>query len=225
MNMHDFQKFVLWAIPVLFAITLHEVAHGWVASKFGDKTAKMMGRLTLNPINHIDLVGTIIVPAIFIAIILVTKVGFIFGWAKPVPVTRQNLRNPKRDMAFVAVAGPAANLLMALFWACIMKIGFLISHGDPQAGLDWVLIEMGQAGILVNLVLMLLNIIPIPPLDGSRIVSSFLPNKADYYYSRLEPFGFILLVILLWLGILNQLLLPCLFFCFKLISQLFGLHF
>ncbi len=214
------QKFVLWAIPVLFAITLHEVAHGWIALKLGDKTALMLGRLTINPLKHIDPLGTVLIPTV-----LFFLGGFIFGWAKPVPVTRANLRNPKRDMAFVAIAGPIANLLMAIFWAVVAKIGILISDGDPTAGLDWVLIYMGQAGMIINLVLMLLNLIPIPPLDGSRIVSSFIPNKWDYFYSRYELFGLILLVILLATGVLGQILWPIMAFCLHIISRLLNLPF
>ncbi len=220
MDLLTIQKFIIWVIPVLFAITLHEVAHGWVAKQFGDKTALMMGRLTVNPIKHIDPIGTVIVPTI-----LFFLGGFIFGWAKPVPVTRQNLKNPKRDMAFVAVAGPAANLLMAIFWALVAKVGLLISDGNPTAGLDWAMIYMGQAGIIINLVLMILNIIPVPPLDGSRIVSSFIPNKWDFYYSKLEPYGFIILVALLATGLLAKVLGPAIIACLAIILHLFNLPF
>lgn len=232
MDMHTIQKFILWAIPVLFAITLHEVAHGWVALKFGDKTALMLGRLTVNPIKHIDMVGTIIVPTILIigfmlgsSIFGLTGSPIFFGWAKPVPVTWANLRNPKRDMAFVAIAGPAANLLMAIFWALIAKIGLLISDGNPQAGLDWSLLYIGQIGIMINLMLMLLNLIPIPPLDGSRIVSAIIPNRWNYYYSRVEVYGLIILLILLLTGTLSRILFPLLSLCWNGISQLFGLPF
>lgn len=225
MDLLVIQKFILWAVPVLFAITLHEVAHGWIALKFGDKTALMMGRLTVNPIKHIDLVGTIIVPTILFITSSIYGGGFIFGWAKPVPVTKQNLRNPKRDMAFVAIAGPVANLLMAIFWALVAKVGLLISDGSPQAGLDWVLLYMGQAGLIINLVLMILNLVPIPPLDGSRIVSSLIPNRWDYYYSRLEIYGLIVLLVLLATGILGRLLSPPLIFCLHAITQLLGLPF
>lgn len=220
MDLQIIQKFIIWAIPVLFAITLHEVAHGWVALKFGDKTALMMGRLTVNPFKHIDMIGTVIVPTL-----LFFLGGFIFGWAKPVPVTKENLHQPKRDMAFVAMAGPCANLLMAFFWALVAKVGIMISDGNPQAGLDWVLIYMGQAGIIINLVLMILNIIPVPPLDGSRIVSSLIPSKMDYYYSRLEPYGFIILVLLLATGILGRIIGPPIIALLKLIVSLFGLPF
>jgi Zn-dependent protease len=210
------QKFLLWIIPVLFAITLHEVAHGWVAKQCGDKTAFMLGRLTINPLKHIDLVGTILVPAI-----LFFTSGFIFGWAKPVPVTWENLRNPKRDMALVALAGPLANLLMALFWACVARIG--MSLGGTGSLITLVLIYMGQAGVLINLVLMVLNLIPIPPLDGSKVLSSFLPRRAAWYMYRIEPYGLIILAILLVSGILSKLILPPLLMLYTAIMTLFGL--
>lgn len=220
MNILILQKFLIWVIPVLFAITLHEVAHGWVALKFGDRTAQMLGRLTINPIKHIDPVGTVIVPTI-----LFFLGGFIFGWAKPVPVTQRNLRNPKRDMAFVALAGPLANLIMALFWACVAKLGFMFSQNNPKEGLKLVMVLMGQAGIFINLILMILNLIPIPPLDGSRIVSSIISNKMDYYYSRLEIYGFVILIILLATGILGQILMPMIAITFHWITTLFNLSF
>ena len=161
------QKIILWVIPLLFAITVHETAHGWIASKCGDPTAKLLGRLTLNPLKHIDPIGTIIVPAI-----LFSLGGFIFGWAKPVPITWQNLKNPRRDMALVAAAGPLANLMMAFLWAGIAKIAMGFDN-DP-------VIYMAQIGISINLVLMLLNLLPIPPLDGSRVVASFLSPTIRY---------------------------------------------
>ena len=196
------QIFAVWTIPVLFAITVHEVSHGWVASKLGDQTARMLGRLTLNPIKHIDLIGTILVPGILLAM----GTGFIFGWAKPVPVNHRNLGHPKRDMAFVAAAGPISNFLMALFWAGVLKLGaFLVSGGTPY-GL-W-LAYMGQAGILINLVLAVLNLIPIPPLDGSRVVASLLPNRLEYMYNKVEPYGFFILVGLLAAGVLGKLIGP-----------------
>lgn len=190
------QQILFYAIPILFAITIHEVAHGWVASKLGDKTAKILGRLSLNPIKHIDLVGTIIVPAL-----LFMLGGFIFGWAKPVPVTWSNLNNPRRDAALVAVAGPITNLLMALFWASCLKIGLML-------GGNYALVEMGKIGIQINLILFVLNLIPIPPLDGSRVISSLLPPKLSYDYNRLEPYGFFILLGLMALGVLGKILLP-----------------
>ena len=210
------QTFAIWVLPVLFAITVHEVAHGWMASKLGDKTAMIMGRLTLNPIKHIDLIGTILVP-----MVLLFLGGFIFGWAKPVPVTYANLNNPKRDMALVAAAGPMSNLLMAIIWALIGKLGASLFG----MGFSWALaiLYMGQAGILINLVLMVLNLIPIPPLDGSRIVTAFLSNKASCNYNRLEPYGFIILLILLMTGILSYIMGPIIMMFFRLFSSILGM--
>lgn len=195
------QKIVIYTIPILFAITVHEVAHGWIADKLGDHTARFMGRLTLNPIKHIDPIGTILVPAL-----AVTLGGFIFGWAKPVPVDWRNLRNPKRDMALVAAAGPISNLLMALLWAGVIKLGIYLHQSGHEAGSLVAL--MGQIGVTINLILLVLNLIPIPPLDGSRVVTSFLSPRAGYYYNRLESVGFIILVLLLVLGILGQIMGP-----------------
>lgn len=195
------QKVVVWILPVLFAITVHEVAHGWMAQRLGDPTAKMMGRLTLNPFKHIDPIGTVLVP-----LILLFLGGFIFGWAKPVPVTWKNLRNPKRDMAIVALAGPMANLLMAIGWGIIAKIGFMIVLTAPFAGQP--MIYMGSAGILINIILMVLNLLPLPPLDGGRIVTGVLPGPMAYKFSRIEPFGFFILLGLLATGILGQILGP-----------------
>jgi Zn-dependent protease len=213
---HWLTQIAIWAIPILFAITVHEVAHGWVASKFGDKTALMMGRLTLNPLKHIDLVGTIIVPAI-----LLFLGGFIFGWAKPVPVNWQNLRNPRRDMAIVAMAGPAANLLMALLWAMLAKLGLIWGVHPSPIALGLVL--MGQAGIMINLVLMVLNAIPIPPLDGSRVISSLLPPRVAYQFNKLEPWGFFILLALLATGLLSYVLLPAVNYLRQLFLLWFGL--
>jgi len=194
------QTILIFAIPIIFAITVHEVAHGWIANKLGDPTAKMLGRLTLNPIKHIDIIGTIIVPAI-----LFYTSGFLFGWAKPVPITWQNLRHPRRDTALVASAGPLSNLLMAFIWAAILKLGLYLgnSFGGSAA-----LVKMGEIGLFVNLILLVLNLIPIPPLDGSRVVSSLLPPKPALVYSRIEPFGFLILLGLIFLGLLGKVLLP-----------------
>lgn len=182
------QKIVVWVIPVIFAITVHEVAHGWVAKQYGDKTAWMLGRLTLNPLKHIDPVGTILVPGLMLAF-----TGVVFGWAKPVPVNIRNLRNPKHDMAIVALAGPAANFLMALGWALFARLGVLIN--TPEFSIP--MIYVGIAGIMINLILGLLNLLPIPPLDGSRILSWILPGRLSLYYDQFEKYGFYLLVLLL----------------------------
>ncbi len=192
------QRVAVWVLPVIFAITVHEVAHGWIAKKKGDNTAFMLGRLTLNPIKHIDILGTIIIPGL----LLITGTGFIFGWAKPVPVDTRNFKNPKKDMALVAVAGPVSNLIMAVAWALIARIGIMI---DSEA-VSLPLIYTGIAGISINLVLALINMIPIPPLDGSRIVTGFLPNNLAWKYNQLERYGFILLIVLVYTGGLNFIL-------------------
>ena len=195
---------VLWAVPVVLAITLHEAAHGYVARRFGDQTAYMLGRVTLNPLKHIDPIGTIAVPGFLIALSVLTRAPlFIFGWAKPVPVNFGNLHHPKRDMFWVAGAGPFANFLMAVGWAILLMAatpgGVIDSDG---------LFEMADAGIKVNLVLMALNLLPIPPLDGGRIALSLLPGPLAYRYSRLEPYGFMVVILLLVTGVLNYLMLP-----------------
>lgn len=193
------QKIAVWALPVIFAITLHEVAHGWAASKLGDQTAKMLGRLTLNPLKHIDPIGTIVVP-----LLLLFFGGFIFGWAKAVPVDARNFKNPRGDMAWVAIAGPAANLVMAFIWALIAKVGMILQTSNPDIGLF--LIYSGFAGVSINLILLVLNLIPIPPLDGSRVLSAFLPNKQAWQYNQIAPYGFFIILGLMLLGILMPML-------------------
>lgn len=209
------QKLAVWALPVLFAITLHEAAHGWMAEKLGDKTARMLGRVSLNPIKHIDPIGTILVPAA-----LLWFGGFIFGWAKAVPVTMKNLRNPRVDMAWVAIAGPAANLLMALLWGLVLKIGFMLIANQP--GVGQFMIYSGIAGVSINLILMVLNLLPIPPLDGSRILSAFLPSQWAWQYNRLEPYGLFILLGMLFFGVLGPILMGPYGFLQQLIYQVFG---
>lgn len=193
------QLLAIWALPVIFAITLHEAAHGWAAEKLGDKTARMLGRVTLNPIKHIDPIGTLLVPAA-----LLFLGGFIFGWAKAVPVSTRNFKRPERDMAVVAIAGPAANLLMAVLWALVLKLGFILVGNQPEVG--QFLIYSGIAGLSINIILMLLNLLPIPPLDGSRLVSAVLPKPLAWQYNRLEPFGLFILLGLVVLGVVSWLL-------------------
>ena len=191
----------IYALPVLFAITLHEAAHGYVARHFGDMTAHAQGRISLNPVRHIDPIGTIVVP---VAILLLSGYSFLFGWAKPVPVNYSALRKPRQHMAWVAAAGPLANLAMTLAWALLLKIALLL----PAAGFSTFLELAARAGILVNLVFMFLNLLPILPLDGGRILASLLPRRAAWQYSRLEPFGVPLLLILLFTNVLSVVLGP-----------------
>lgn len=190
------QKIAIWSIPILLAITLHEAAHAWVASKLGDRTAEMLGRVTLNPIKHIDPIGTIIVP-----IVLLVVGGFVFGWAKAVPVNARNFKNPRADMAWVAIAGPLSNLVMAIGWAVIAKIGYDMAAGAPD-NIGQFLVYSGIAGVTINLILMVLNMLPIPPLDGSRVLSALLPAPMAYQLNRLEPYGFFILLGMMFLGVL-----------------------
>lgn len=214
------ETIVLWAVPVVFAITLHEAAHGYIAKLFGDRTAEMLGRITLNPIKHIDPVGTILVPGL---LLLTAKMmggaPFIFGWAKPVPVNFGNLRHPKRDMIWVAGAGPLANFAMAFLWALLMQAsepsGIWASDG---------LLQMAQIGISINLMLMALNLLPLPPLDGGRIAVGLLPNRASYALSRVEPYGFIVILVLIAIpGALWTILGPVYQACAYLLYHVTGL--
>jgi len=195
------QTLAIYALPVLFAITLHEAAHGYVARHFGDMTAHAQGRISLNPGRHIDLVGTIIVPLV---ILFLSGYKFLFGWAKPVPVNYSALRKPRQHMAWVAAAGPGANLLQALIWAGALKLAVAV----PENMFSVPLRLMSEAGIVVNLVFMFLNLLPILPLDGGRILASLLPSRAAWQYARLEPLGLPLLVILLLTNVLSVVLEP-----------------
>lgn len=199
--------------PVVLAIVLHEAAHGYVARVFGDQTAWMLGRVTLNPIKHIDPIGTLAVPGL----LLLTGAPFLFGWAKPVPVNFGNLRHPKRDMIWVAAAGPGANLAMALAWALIGRVagsaGLMASDG---------LLLMAQIGVSINLVLMVLNLLPIPPLDGGRIAVGLLPDRAAGALARVEPFGFIVILVLLVTGLLSDLMRPLLRVAASLLYAIVG---
>jgi len=194
-------QILIWSVPVLFAITLHEVGHGWAAMQLGDSTAKDLGRLSLNPLKHIDPVGTIAVP-----LLMFFTIGIVFGWAKPVPVNWNQLRNTKRDIALVALAGPAANLLMIGIWLIIAKL--FIAAADQGNTVAHIVILMSWAGIVINSLLMILNLFPLPPLDGSRVVFSLLPESLAVRYAKLEPYGMIILVVLLVSGVLFKIIGP-----------------
>ncbi len=209
------QRIIVWLLPVVLAITVHEVAHGWVAKKYGDNTAYAQGRLTLNPIKHIDWFGTIIIPCL----LLITFTGFIFGWAKPVPVDPRNFKNPRRAMSVVAIAGPLSNLVMAIGWALLARLGVMINIEY----FTMPLIYTGIAGISINIVLMLINMLPIPPLDGSRVLSGFLPARLAWQYNKLERIGFFILLGLLWSGVLTMLLGYPMFYAQQMFFSLAGI--
>ncbi len=207
------QKIIFMGFPILFAITVHEVSHGWMALRCGDRTAKLAGRLTLNPIKHVDPIGTLLLPGLLILM----HAPFLFGWAKPVPVDWRNLRNPKRDMALVALMGPLSNFLMALFWAFALK--FMLSASVASY---WLV--MAKTGVMINAALMVLNLLPIPPLDGSRVVSSLLNARAAYHYNKLERYGFIILMVLLLTHVLSAILSPLLMGVLNMVSSIAGLN-
>jgi Zn-dependent protease len=208
------QTITVYALPVLFGITLHEAAHGYVAKMLGDPTAWQQGRVSLNPIRHIDPVGTIVVPLVLLfSTKLLGGAGLLFGWAKPVPVDWSRLRRPKKDMLWVALAGPGSNLLMAVIWALGLRL--LAETGAHQ---DDFWVQMTIAGIQVNLILMALNMLPLPPLDGGRVVFSLLPSRMAWQYSRIEPYGLLILIVLMLTGALWVLLQPLLAFGQSIIS-------
>ena len=214
------QTIAIYAIPVIFAITLHEAAHGYVAKHFGDNTAFVLGRVSLNPVRHIDPFGTIMLPLlILVASKLLGSGGILFGWAKPVPVDFAALRHPKRDMLWVAAAGPFANLLMAVMWALALKLSLAM----PQNAFTLPLGLMADAGISVNIVLLILNLLPILPLDGGRIAVSLLPNRLAYNYARLEPYGFPILLVLLFTNMLGTILNPMVRASIHVIEAIFQL--
>lgn len=209
------QKIAIWALPIIFGVTIHEAAHGYMAHKLGDDTAYLMGRITLNPIKHIDPIGTVVLP-----LLLMATTGFVFGWAKPVPVNMNRLRKPRRDMAIVGLAGPFSNLLMAIIWMALLKLTILfLPHNELMVR---GVIAMCWAGVTINIVLMVLNLIPIPPLDGSRFLSYLLPAKLDEYFNRLTPFGIIIILALIATGILSTFMMPAIGFfqnLFRIVFQ------
>lgn len=190
------QTVLIYALPVLFAITVHEAAHGYAARHFGDNTAQMMGRITLNPLKHIDPIGTILMP---LMLYFATSGAFLFGYAKPVPVRFDHLRNPKRDMIWVALAGPASNFFQAIFWAVLLVV--LVTSGVQER----FFLEMARAGILVNLVMWAFNLFPLPPLDGGRILVGLLPWRIGQQVARIEPFGFFIVLALVLFGVVGAL--------------------
>lgn len=207
----------VYILPILFAITVHEVAHAWVANKLGDKTAYLLGRITLNPFKHIDLIGTVLVPILFMLF-----GGIMFGWARPVPINFANLKHPRRDIVLVSWAGPLSNFVMALLWGLVAKLGMILQVHYPWFWLN-ALFYMGQAGIQINLVFMVLNLIPIPPLDGGKIFLALLPSRLAIKFSRIEPYGFIIVLVLFVAGILNYIIYPLVVFLSKFIVYLFHL--
>lgn len=214
-ELSNIQLIVVSIIPVLFAITLHEVAHGWMALLLGDPTAKMLGRLTLNPLRHIDPFGTVLLPILFIM-----TLGFAIGYAKPVPITEENLRNPKRDMAWVALAGPASNLLMAIFWMVIGSLGIAMWNSGWEGArfLEY----SGAIGAFVNILLMVLNLLPIPPLDGSRVVSRFLPAPMAWRYNQLEPYGLLIVLALILTGVWASVFMPLVGAIYSIMASVIG---
>lgn len=217
------RQIAIWALPVLLAIVFHEVAHGWVANRLGDSTAAKMGRLTLNPIAHIDLFGTILIPLLLI----IANAPFLFGYAKPVPVNFYNLRNPKRDMIWVALAGPATNFLMA--FACVLMLKWLAPSiggggaGGPSASIaDFFVpvILMLEGGIVINVVLAVFNMLPLPPLDGGRVMVGLLPEPYSSMLARIEPFGFLILILLLMTHTLTRVIGPPMEFLLKFFLRL-----
>lgn len=209
------QTIAVYALPVIFAITLHEAAHGYAALKFGDSTAKMLGRITLNPLKHIDPLGTILVP-----ILAYMSSGFLFGWAKPVPVNFGQLRRPKQDMLWVAAAGPAANIVMAVFWAGMIKLAHLMAGSDYAQPLAL----MGSAGVMINAILAALNLLPIPPLDGGRIAVSLLPHRWAAMLASVERYGLFIVLGLLFTGLLNTLIGPIIDLVQRFSLMFYGLN-
>jgi Zn-dependent protease len=192
------QTFAVYALPILFAITLHEAAHAYAAKYFGDATAYSLGRMSLNPIKHIDPVGTILIPVV----LFFAQSPFLFGYAKPVPIDFGKLRNPKRDMAWVALAGPAANFVMALMWLLFSLALVVFQVAEPY------FMKMAAAGVKTNLVIFAFNLFPIPPLDGGRIMTSILPHRQAYQFSKIEPYGFFIVLALAYLHVLNFWMVP-----------------
>lgn len=214
MNANTIQLLTVSILPLIFAITLHEAAHGYVAKRFGDLTAYAQGRVTLNPIHHIDPIGTVLIPLLTLAM-----GGMLFGWAKPVPVNFGNLHKPKRDMLWVALAGPGANLVMAVLWALIAMAAPYLPAGRTFIYLN------GLAGVEINIVFLVLNLIPIPPLDGSRVIESLLPPRLAWRFAQFGRYGLFVLLLLLMTGALNFIMMPFINALMQLFASMFGIHF
>ncbi|MCC5792926.1 MAG: site-2 protease family protein [Legionellaceae bacterium] len=218
MHFTIFENIALWVIPILLGITLHEASHAYVADALGDSTAKQQGRLSLNPLRHIDWIGTVLFP---IALLILSNFQFTLGWAKPVPVNAANFQKPLPHMALVSFAGPAANFLMVLLWAMLLKV-VVISSGDLTQNLAF-FEQMAHFGIIINLVLAFLNLLPIPPLDGSRIAAWLMPPRWVSSYYTLEPYGIFILIALLATGILKHTLLPFVWYSRAFVLHLLGI--
>ncbi|MCP3852202.1 MAG: site-2 protease family protein [Gammaproteobacteria bacterium] len=216
MDATTIQKITIWILPVLFAVSLHEAAHAWMADRKGDATARLLGRLTFNPFKHIDPVGTVLVPAI-----MITFTGYAFGWAKPVPVDARNFKNPKKDMVWVALAGPVSNFIMALIWAVILSLS--VTFHDSRSSLSLFLLYMPIAGITINVILGVLNLLPVPPLDGGRIMAGLLPGRTSMQYSKIEPYGFFIIIGLMLTGLLSYIIFPVISVFLLVLSTLSGL--
>lgn len=212
------QDIAVWVLPLVFAITVHEASHAWAANRLGDPTAKILGRLSFNPIRHIDLIGTIIIP---LAVAVLSNFHFVFGWAKPVPIDTRYFKKIRRDTALTAAAGPLSNVLMLIGWALLLKMGIVFNFQYTMAGIF--LILMAKAGILANAVLFALNILPLPPLDGSKVLNSFLPVKYMKFMEYLEQYGLFLLIILLFTGVLGSILMPLINGLIHIITAVFNL--
>jgi len=216
MTLTTIQQFAIWVLPIVFAITVHESAHAYAAYFFGDNTAKAQGRLSINPIKHIDLMGTILIPPL-----MVIFTGFAFGWAKPVPIDGRNLINPKKDMIWIGLAGPLSNLVMGIIWAIILRFALAFETDIEQTAILYIVFT-AVAGIMINTILMVLNLLPLPPLDGSRVISGLLPTRLSIAYNKLEPYGFFIIVGLMLLGFLGIILNPFINLVLSFLAEISG---